>query len=253
MKKNLLLLCIFLIARLLQAQSVVEKENDVKPGQAINLNFEFANLVNVRGWDQNKIKVSAKILINMGQNDDSYLLESKITNDEIRITGYIKDKDKLPQMITLRRDGQTYYFDGESWDSPELQKFYKEHGREGNEWMSHGVAWEIEIDIMVPRNAKLLVTSKYAMIDIEEFSGSVKAVSKHGGVDLAVPDNSTNSFNLLTQWGVIYTNLDFAYRKKSIGDKPSSWTSVESTLNGGKGARIDLESKHGNLYLRRAR
>ena len=252
MKKNLLLLCLFVFAELLQAQSVVEKEDDVKPGQAINLDFEYANLVNVRGWDQNKIKVSAKVLINMGKNDNSYLLESKSTNDEIRVTGFIKDKGELPQMITLRRDGQTYYFDGESWDSPELQKFYEEHGREGNEWMSHGVAWEIEIDIMVPRNAKLLVTSKHALIDIEDFSGSVKAVSKHGGIDLSIPDNSTNSFNLLTQWGVIYTNLDFAYKKKSIGDNSSSWTSVESSLNGGNGSLINLESKYGNLYLRRA-
>jgi len=253
MKKILLPLCLLFVTTFLYSQSIIEKEIEVSSNQVVNLDFEYANLVNIRGWDQNTVKVKAKVLINMGKNDDAYVLESKSQDGEARVTGYIKDKSSLPQMIRIRKDGQTYYFDGESWDSPELQKFYDEHGRGGYEWMSHGVAWEIELEVMVPKNAKLQVTSKHALIDIEDMTGSVKAVSKHGGVDLEIQPSSTNHFNLLTQWGVIYTNLDFEYQKKSLTGKPSSWTSVESTLNGGNGELIDLESKHGNLYLRQAR
>ena len=253
MKKILLSAYFICAAAVLYGQTVIQEEVEVSSNQIVHLDFEYANLVNIRGWDGSTVKVSAKVLINMGKNDDAYLLESTSADGKAGITGYIKDKSTLPQMISIHKDGQTYYFEGESWDSPELQKFYAENGREGYDWMSHGVAWEIELEVMVPNNVKLEVTSKHGLIDIENFAGNVKATSKHGGVDFAIHPSSTNHFNLLTQWGVIYTDLDFAYQKKSLSSSPSSWTSVESSLNGGKGALIDLESKHGNLYVRQAR
>lgn len=233
------------------SQTILAERIEVKSGQKVIIDFAYANEVNVRGWDNNYISIEAKVLINMGKNDDSYIIKVGDSGGEKTITGFIKDKDNLPQMIQIKKGGQIYYFETGDWDNPKIKQFYEENGRNGIDWMSHGVAWEIDVEIKVPKDIDLKVISKHGIIDIENFPGAVKANSKHGGVDITIPGNSRNKFNLRTQWGEIYTNLDFNFSEKTFSSKSSSWNKVVCTLDNGSGALIDLESKHGNLYLRK--
>ncbi len=252
MNKITLFVCLVATVNLLFAQTSEVEQVEIQGGQVASLEFDYANLINVRGWSERYIEIRSNVLINMGKNDNAWTVDVENTEKGKKITGYIKDRNKLPEMITIRKDGQTYYFDTNDWNSPALQAFYDEHERKGYQWMSHGLAWEIEIEIMVPVNIILDISSKHGLIDIENFTGQVVANSKHGGIDIAMPVSSTNHFDLNSRWGEIYTNLDFKFDKKSFPDG-EKWNYVACSLNGGKGALIKLQSKHGNLYLRKGK
>lgn len=252
MKRNIITLFLIVGVNLVSAQSRTEKQVNILQGQTASFQIDYANLINIRGWDKSYIEIRSDVLINMGKNDDAWNIKTEDTDKGKKITGYIREREKLPEMITIKKNGQTYYFDRDASRGSALQKFYDEHGRGGYEWMSHGVAWEIEIEIMIPKNIILDITSKHGLIDIEDFTGEIVADSKHGGIDIAMPASSANRFDLNSRWGEIYTNLDFKYEKRSFPDG-EKWNTVISSLNGGNGDLIKLQSKHGNLYLRKGK
>ena len=249
MKRIVLLICLITTENLVLAQTRMEEKINIEKGQTVLFRFDYTNLINVRWWSENYITVRSNVLINIGKNDNAWVVDVQKSEDEMRITGYIKDRERLPEIITIRKDDQTYYFDTDDWNSPELKDFYELHGREGFKWMSHGLAWEIDIEIMVPANIRLEVVSKHGLIDIEKFNGPVRAESTHGGIDISISSSGNDKFNLMTKWGGIYTDLDFNYTKKSFPQK-SEWNNVICSLNDGTGVLIELKSRHGNLYLR---
>ena len=251
MKMLSLSLCLLITVQGWSRQTQIEKTIPYTPGKTIEFKFDDAKEVNIRGWDESSIQLSAQVLINMGANDDAFKLDVNAEPDGTSVVGYIKNKEGLPQMLVIRKNGQDYYFKGSSFDSPEVQKFLAENGKDGYDWMSNGVAREIVVTVFVPRDASVAVTSKHGILDIEEFQGSLRADSKHGGVDMEISESSTNKFLMATQWGAIYTDVNFSYDRKEIGQEHNRWTNVEASLNGGKGSVIDIQSKHGNLYLRK--
>ena len=216
------------------------------------MEFPYAELINIRGWDGNTIELSAEVLINMGKNDDAYQFSLTDTNGGKEINGDIKDYDKLPEVIQIKKGGQVFYFDTDDWNSPQIKKFYEEEGREGISWSSHGVARAIKVEIKVPRNlGSLEVTSKFGLIDIENLNIPVKATSKHGGVDMAISSSNTNEFELDSKWGTIYTNLDLDFKTMKGFEDSNDWSHVECSINGGVGPKIELISQHANIYLRK--
>jgi hypothetical protein len=72
--------------------------------------------------------------------------------------------------------------------------------------------------------------------------------SKHGGLDLAVPQTTGYDFNIDCDWGEVYTNLDLEIAPTEHG-KALKAEKIEAKLNGG-GKPVHLVSKHGNVYLR---
>jgi len=234
------------------AQTNITESVNVKAGDDIAMEFPYAELIDIRGWDGNTIELTAEVNINMGKNDDAYQFNLTNENGNQEIIGQIKDFDKLPEMIQIKKGGQVFYFDTEDWNSPEIKKFYEEEGREGISWSSHGVARKIKIEIKVPRNlGSMEVTSKFGLIDIEELNIPLKATSKHGGVDMMVSSSNTNEFTLDSKWGMIYTNLDLDFKTMKGFEDSADWSHVECSINGGNGPKIELISQHANIYLRK--
>lgn len=234
------------------AQTNITESVTVKAGANIAMEFPYAELINIRGWDGNTIELTADVNINTGKNDDAYQFNLIKGNDRQEINGQIKDFDKLPEMIQIKKGGQVFYFDTEDWNSPEIRKFYEENGREGISWSSHGVAREINVEIKVPRNlGSLEVVSKFGLIDIEELNIPVMANSKHGGVDMMVSSSNTNEFTLDSKWGVIYTNLDLDFKSMKGFEDSEDWSHVKCSINGGAGPKMELISQHANIYLRK--
>jgi len=56
-------------------------------------------------------------------------------------------------------------------------------------------------------------------------------------------------FNIKSDWGEIYTDLDLNFDKTEI----RKWTEFSCNLNGGGDTMASLESKHGNIYLRESK
>ncbi len=234
------------------AQTLVSETINISQGQKVIFDFPYAKLVDVRGWDQDFISIEVQVSINMGNNDDAYSISSESIPSGMSIKGSIKDHDKLPKMIQIKKGDQIYYFDTDDWNSPKIIKFYEENGRDGISWNSHGVIREIKVLIKVPGNIGALdIESRFGMIDIEGLNVPIKANSRHGGIDLSISAGANNKFTMDSKWGTIYTNLNLDFRTMSGFEKSKDWSHVECSINGGGGHLMDLESRHANIYLRK--
>lgn len=249
MKSLILIFAFFFTANHVFPQSSINKSIEVKKGQGVHVSIDDAQLINVRSWNENYMEITASIQINNGKNNDSYTMEVYEKAGRVHVDGIIRNKDKLPKMIQMKKGDQVYSFNTDDSKSPEIMKFYEEYGREGILWTSHGVMWEINYEIKIPSSVELNINSKFAMIDIENYEGNVQANSKHGGVDYALDSNKKMDFNLKSDWGEIFTNLDLNFNTGHKRDERE----VTCSLNGGGGPLAILESKHGNIYLRDAK
>lgn len=249
MKKFASFIACFFVLINLSAQSTLEESIEVKRNQKVNITISDANLINVTGWNENHILVKAIVQINNGKNDDSYKIETEEKDGEIYIEGFIRDKNQLPRIIQIKKGDQIYSFNTDDMNSPDIQKFYEEQGSDGIQWTSHGVMWDIQYEISLPQHIQLNIKSKFGLIDIENFDGSIQANSKHGGVDLAVNASKKIDFNLKSDWGEIFTDLDL----KFDNSKTKNLSNFSCNLNGGGGTMASLESKHGNIYLRESK
>jgi hypothetical protein len=108
--------------------------------------------------------------------------------------------------------------------------------------------WDINYEIRIPNNTDLEVNSRFAMIDIDDFEGNIQASSKHGGVDVAVEPSRKIDFSLKSGWGEIFTDLNLTFDPGYRRDQRE----ITCSLNGGGRLFAELESKHGNIYIREA-
>ena len=246
MKPLILIIAYFFSTAQVFPQANIQKTIEVNKGQKVEMLIDDANLINIRGWDEDYMEIIALVQINNDMNNESYQLEVNEKAGTVYIEGFIQDKDKLPRMIQIKKGDQVYFFNTDDSKSPEIMKFYEEHGRDGIQWTSHGVMWDIKYEIKTPNNTELKIVSKFAMIDIDNFEGNVQASSKHGGVDIAVESSNKVDFNLKSDWGEIFTNLNLKFDSDFNKDQKE----ITCSLNGGGDLFAELESKHGNIYIR---
>jgi hypothetical protein len=240
---------IYLIAALLCpvvsfGQTELNKTIPVKSGQTINMRFDYPELVKVSTWDRNEIAVQGTVSINAGENDDAFIFENSVNGNVIDIRSSIRDLKKLPQRITIVRDGQKIMFK----DKAELKKYQQEHGQGYNN-MSWGADIDIELEIKVPKNVETRIEATYGMVEIRNFSGPLTVEATYGGVDVALPEKQVGELIAETNYGEIYTNFD-----SKFGGSESQNRDFHTyvTAKPGSGPKYSFESKYGNVYLRKA-
>lgn len=230
-------------------QSSVSERIEMNGGKQATLQFDEASIVHVTGWQESYILVEASVSINNNLNNEAYQVESTSDGAAKKITGFIKDKKSLPRMIRIKKGDEIFSFNTNDWDNPEIQRFYEEHGREGIQWSSQGVNWEIDVNVKIPNNLNATISSKHGVIELENVYGEISATSTHGGIDVTFNKQMKSELNAKTKWGSIYSNLDLAIDKDQSSNR--DWNHVVASYNGGSGSTITLESKHANIYLRR--
>jgi hypothetical protein len=205
------------------AQKKLEKTLDYAPNQKIELNFERATVITVKTWDQNQVRVNATASINKGENDQAFELQSEITDGTLRFVSNIVGWEQIPRKHYTNEYGDYY-----------------------------SVLLDISLEVMVPRHATSLnVSTKDGLIWISGFNGTLYANSKNGEVDVSLPQNQASTLELRTKNGEIYTNFSLDKGKSTVQNKEyDKWNIVSFQLNGG-GKVVDLDSKNGNIYLRK--
>jgi hypothetical protein len=210
----------------------------------INMHFDYPEIVRVSTWDRNEISVTGTISINGGEHDDAFIFEHEINGTTIDLHSSIKDLKKLPQRITVVRDGQKIVFK----DKAEFKKYQEEHGRGYNN-VSWGADIEIELEIKVPKNMDTRVESVYGMVEIKNFNGPLVVEATYGGVDAALAEKSVGEIVAETNYGEIYTNFDTKFG--GDGFTQGDFHTLVSAKPG-SGPRYSFESKYGNVYVRKA-
>lgn len=242
MKLKLILLLQFLSA-VLYAQTVINKEVMLKTGHSLELKFDYPELIKVSTWDRDIVSVQATVHINNGENDDAFELSIVNTDRSVIIENRIADLKNLPQVITVKAGSQRMMFKSKE----EYRDYKAEHGSSFDR-VSWGVDIDITIEIKVPRGANTNIVSVYGMVEVIDFEGPIKIEAQYGGVDVALNEKKVGELSAETNYGQIYSNLDVRFDGDNFREK-DFYTFVSARP--GAGPRYDIESKYGNVYLRK--
>jgi hypothetical protein len=225
------------------AQTKISKSVPVKAGQTLNMRFEYP-VVKVVSWDKNEILIEGEVNINGGENDDIFELVVDNSGSAILIRDAMGDLKKIPHRVTVMIDGQKMTFRNKA----EWNKYREEHGS-SPKWVNTGVDMDIELRIKVPRNMETRINSVYGLVEVRDFSAPLTVDATYGGVDMAFSDTNLGELIAETNYGQIYSNLDFKPDQQNSREEDFH-IYVSATL--GKGPRCKLESQYGNVYLRKA-
>ena len=252
MKKKLIsltgILCFCLSA--VPAQRVFNESVFPRDGQQVSFYFEYPELVTVTTSDRADIAITGSIRINNGRNDDAFTLEINDEGETMFIASTIKNLEELPKMLMIKRGDTKYYFDNTEEHDQALQQFKEQYGQNSYGYSSHGVIKEITLQIDLPADLPFTIESKFGMLEISGVNTPIKAISKFGGIDMSLPPDSKRNLEVNTRFGAVYTDLDLVIEKTNP-PPPHQWSTIHGKLNGG-GQKCHLESKFGNIYLRKS-
>lgn len=230
-----------------QSQTRTEKTIAVTPGQEVEMNFKHPELITIKTWDQNQIKVVATVSINNGTNDDAFEIEME-NGDKVSVNSRVRNYEDLPQKIVIRHRGEDYFFNTSDPNSPEVMKFKAENG-DSYEYMQRGVIMDITLEIMVPKGISLDVDAKHGLVEVEGFTEDIEINSKFGGIDVSVDAQVNNSMQVRTKFGEVYSNLDMTFSTQDRYDV-GRWLTLDGKGRGSSTSQY-FKSEFGNVYLRK--
>ncbi len=228
MKKIINLICILLVTITVNAQRNVEKSVKVSKKQELYVHFKFANNIEVKQWNQNRIEVRATVNLNNGEGNTHFSLKTSENGNQVKV-----------------------YSD--------FGNYFK---RKRN-WNQHNTT-EINYVVYVPKHANLTVKSISGSLEAASYSGDLttdlisgditikryigemhlKTVS--GDVDVAV---SKAKINAKTVTGTIYSDLKI---DKSYKENKSYSSKIRGTVNNGN-VVLKMITVSGNIYMRKAK
>jgi hypothetical protein len=224
------------------AQTPVNKTYPVKQGQKISLHFDFPELVKISTWDKNEVSITGTVNINGGESDDAFELLESNSVSSLFIENKIRNLKELPHRITIVNKGEKITFKNKE----DYQKYCDENGKNFN-MRSEGVDMDIVLEVKVPKNAEVKLESVYGVVEVKNYNGPLAVEATYGGVDVALQEKSTGELIAETDFGQIYSNLDFKFSGSEFKD-----FHTEVYAKPGNGPRYSFESKYGNVYLRKA-
>ena len=226
------------------AQTPIRKSLLVQPGQRLHMNFDYPDLIKVKTWDKNEIKIEGTVSINGGENDDAFELITEMGTNLVSVRSQIHNMKNLPQRVTVIRKGKKLIFK----DKGEYKKYKELNGGEFD-MMSYGQEFEIRLEITVPRSMETHIESVYGMVEVNEFEGPLTVVATYGGVDASLTEKNVGELEAETNYGEIYSDLD----TKLVGSNIDRDFYIQVSARLGQGPRYSFESKYGNVYLRKRR
>lgn len=230
MKPAALLLLYILLISSAFAQKIIEKQFAFSSNQTINLNFKYADTIQVHYWDKAEVSVRIEAVINQGKLNDLLVVETVSNDKEISLT---TDFDKAR------------FIQGREEDCPGPRSHLSYTGN-GQKYYACGT---ISYQVYLPRQAKLKIETVTGNIIIRGAEATVFAKAVVGFVDFSWLETQGANMAIKTIRGEVYTDLDIDFKTKVKRDPNTGYT-LEGTLNGG-GPEVYLESTISNLFIRK--
>lgn len=237
---------------MLNAQTKLEQSIEARGISTVKLDFMWPELIKISSWNGEAIKITGEVSINNGQYDQAFKIRSERSAGTLAVFSEIENLEKIPEMIVVKKDGMMHYFNADNWQDPKVQEFLR--GDDGNrhQYTSKGVIKEIELEVWVPKQVNdIIIGCQYGLLEVTNLQNNLDARSKYGGIDIALADDR-RTIEVKTKFGQIYSNLpyDFVSEGGEVFDY-GKWAVVNSQGTGQQGSLV-LESKYGNIYLRRS-
>ena len=230
MKKIINLALILLVTITVNAQRKVEKSVKVSKNQELFVHFKFAQNIEVKQWNQNKIEVRATVNINNGKGNEHFSLKTSKNNNQVKIYS----------------DFGNYFKRKRSWTGSYTNKT------------------ELNYVVYVPKNSQLKVKSISGSLEADSFYGDLKTelisgnitIKKYSGemllktvsgdVDVAV---NKAKINAKTVTGTIYSDLKI---DKTYSQNKSYSSKIRGTVNNGS-QELRMSTVSGNIYMRKVK
>lgn len=230
MKPVALLLLYSLLIPSAFAQKIIEKQLAFSTNQTVNLNFKYADTIQVHYWDKTEVSVRIEAVINQGKLNDLLVVETVSNDREVSVT---TDFDKA------------LFIQGREEDCPGPRSHLSYTGN-GQKYYACGT---INYQVYLPKQAKLKIETIGGNIIIRGAEDNVDAKSIGGFIDFSWSDTKGANLAIKTIRGEVYTDLDIDFKTKVKRDPNTGYT-LEGTLNGG-GPEVYLESTISNLFIRK--
>lgn len=213
--KNLITILFCVVVIQATAQTKVSDQMDVTGQTRLDLDFPFADEIELINWDKDQIMVEVEVSINDGEDDDLFALEKRQTSTVI----YFK-------------------MDKEVWEDRQRDQKRK--------------CWNTEINykVYLPKSLEIeaeTISGNYTLVYYGK-PAYFKTIS--GDIDLTVPERNGLDFKVKTISGEVYSDLDIKYPDGTEGLRQIVGTNVKGRINSG-GKFLDLETISGNIYLRK--
>ena len=213
------------------AQKIHQKTLTSNSKQRVNLDFKFANTIQVQAWDKPEVYVKVSVTVNNGRLNDALLVDFASDPEGINVKA---DFDKQ-----LARQGKRE-------DCPDRQGNNTSNWDEGGD--RYYLCYDIFYQVYLPRQADLRLETINGNVEIKELTGPVQAKSISGFVDMSWPKNKGADVAMQTISGEVYSDLDIAFQNKQDNPGPVGYLLKGKVKEGG--SRLQLESISGNVYLR---
>ena len=179
--------------------------------------------------------------------------------------------DKSSGSLLIKSDVEQF----ENWKSK--KGYRKDKEEEENESWKKGNSkyaywdFDVNLEIYIPSNiGKMKIHSTYGSIKIDELPeesdvfntyGSIEASGRinlqnckleatYSSITLEIPKNLKTNISIRTDYGEIYTDIDFEIDKKRSTNKMYK-TIRAGSLNGGGENELQLRADYSNIYLRK--
>lgn len=244
--KFLIFLIVLLYVGTAYAQRKLDERIPLQNAAKVVLQVDDTELISIDTWDQPDVSITGTVMINANENNEAYQIQVDRETQILTVEAYIENEDSLPHRITVHHNGQDYILNASDSKDAVVQQFVKEKG--GYDWMSHGVQKDIQIQVKIPANIALEVESKFGTVEIGKVTAPLQIESKFGDIDVNIDPGAAVSLSTDTQFGTVYTDLDWDLKKEGSLTKIKG-EKIEGALNGG-GISLQLDAKFGNIYLR---
>lgn len=213
MKYCIILLCIGFTLQSF-SQKHVTKTLPVKGQTLLEIDFPFADEIEIKTWEKKEVRVEVEVTINDGEDNDVFEL---MTSSSANMLSIEMEKENWKK---------TEYRNRKCWDS------------------------EIYYVVYLPKDLELEAESISGNYDIRYSRNILSLKTISGDIDLSIERNENIDFDMKTISGEVYTdlNLEFPYGKEGL--RQIVGTKARGRLGSG-GNLIKLETISGNIYLRK--
>lgn len=239
--RTLLTLAASFVFGLTAAQTAINKSFPTDESQKLSLKFDYPQLIKISTWDKSEVQILGTVNINENENNTAFQIKESKEGNSLVIEGKMSEMKNIPHRITVQKGSQKLIFKSRE----EYQKYCKENNVTFNS-MTDGVDIDIQLEIKVPKSLTTQIESQYGLVEVKDFGGTINVNAIYGGIDATILDRNVGKLSAETHFGQIYSNLDTKFTGKDSNDFR---TLVTTTF--GNGPQYILESKYGNIYLRK--
>lgn len=232
MKRIVILFLVALTVNVSWSQRQVEKTESIASADQLYVHFKFADDIKIEQWNRNEFKVEASVLIDDGEGNADFSLQSDRSGSTLEISSDFGDY--------FQRKQKNYY--GKDCCNKKTSINYVVYVPKGVKLKVKSISGDVIADNFSGQLVTDLVSGD---VTLKKYKGELRLKTVSGDLDITT---NKAEINAKTLTGTIYSDLNIAQDQKKSGNH--GYNRVKGSVSSG-GELIVLETVSGNIYMRK--